>query len=49
MLPSTHFNRTNPDEETKGRIIGKDGRNIRIFEKFLVVMSMDDSPDEVKL
>lgn len=39
-----------PDEETKGRIIGKDGRNIRIFEKVTGVdVSMDDGPDEVKL
>lgn len=39
-----------PDEETKGRIIGKDGRNIRIFEKISGCdVSMDDSPDEVKL
>lgn len=39
-----------PDEETKGRIIGKDGRNIRIFEKVTGVdVSMDDNPDEVKL
>lgn len=39
-----------PDEETKGRIIGKDGRNIRIFEKVSGCdVSMDDSPDEVKL
>lgn len=39
-----------PDEETKGRIIGKDGRNIRIFEKVSGCdVSMDESPDEVKL
>jgi ribonuclease Y len=39
-----------PDEETKGRIIGKDGRNIRIFEKISGCdVSMDDAPDEVKL
>lgn len=39
-----------PDEETKGRIIGKDGRNIRIFEKVSGCdVSMDDQPDEVKL
>ncbi|KKT46428.1 MAG: hypothetical protein UX12_C0006G0006 [Candidatus Collierbacteria bacterium GW2011_GWC1_45_47] len=39
-----------PDEETKGRIIGKDGRNIRIFEKISGCdVSMDESPDEVKL
>jgi len=39
-----------PDEETKGRIIGKDGRNIRIFEKVSGCdVSMDDAPDEVKL
>src|SRR3989339_122924 len=39
-----------PDEETKGRIIGKDGRNIRIFEKVSGCdVSMDDGPDEVKL
>jgi ribonuclease Y len=39
-----------PDEETKGRIIGKDGRNIRIFEKVSGCdVSMDEAPDEVKL
>lgn len=39
-----------PDEETKGRIIGKDGRNIRIFEKVSGCdVSMDESPDEVRL
>jgi ribonuclease Y len=39
-----------PDEETKGRIIGKDGRNIRIFEKVSGCdVSMDDAPDELKL
>jgi ribonucrease Y len=39
-----------PDEETKGRIIGKDGRNIRIFEKVTGVdVSMDEAPDEVRI
>jgi ribonuclease Y len=39
-----------PDEETKGRIIGKDGRNIRIFEKVSGCdVSMDEAPNEVKL
>lgn len=39
-----------PDEETKGRIIGKDGRNIRVFEKVSGCdVSMDEAPDEVKL
>lgn len=39
-----------PDEETKGRIIGKDGRNIRIFERVSGVdISMDETPGEVRL
>ncbi len=39
-----------PDEETKGRIIGKDGRNIRVFEKVSGVdISMDETPGEVRL
>lgn len=39
-----------PDEETKGRIIGKDGRNIRVFEKMSGVdISMDETPGEVRL
>jgi len=39
-----------PDEETKGRIIGKDGRNIRVFEKMSGVdISMDENPGEVRL
>lgn len=39
-----------PDEETKGRIIGKDGRNIRVFEKLSGVdISMDETPGEVRL
>lgn len=35
-----------PDEETKGRIIGKDGRNIRTFEK---VTGVDVDLDEEKV
>lgn len=39
-----------PDEDTKGRIIGKDGRNIRVFEKLSGVdISMDETPGEVRL
>lgn len=39
-----------PDEETKGRIIGRDGRNIRIFERVSGVdISMDETPGEVRL
>lgn len=39
-----------PDEETKGRIIGKDGRNIRVFEKVSGVdISMDETPGEIRL
>ncbi len=39
-----------PDEETKGRIIGKDGRNIRVFERLSGVdISMDETPGEVRL
>lgn len=39
-----------PDEETKGRIIGKDGRNIRVFEKLSGVdLSMDETPGEIRL
>lgn len=39
-----------PDEDTKGRIIGKDGRNIRVFEKLSGVdISMDETPGEIRL
>ncbi len=39
-----------PDEETKGRIIGKEGRNIRVFEKVSGVdISMDETPGEIRL
>ena len=39
-----------PDEETKGRIIGKEGRNIRVFEKVSgVAISMDETPGEIRL
>lgn len=41
---------TIPDEETKGRIIGKEGRNIRVFEKVSGVdISMDETPGEIRL
>jgi ribonuclease Y len=39
---------TIPNEEMKGRIIGKEGRNIRTFEQMLgVEVIVDDSPDTV--
>lgn len=37
-----------PSEELKGRIIGKEGRNIRAFEQMMgVEILIDDSPDTV--
>ena len=37
-----------PNEEMKGRIIGKEGRNIRTFEQMMgVEILIDDSPDTV--
>lgn len=39
-----------PDDEVKGRIIGKDGRNIKTFEKVTGVdIDMDETPGEVRL
>lgn len=39
-----------PNEETKSRIIGKEGRNIRAFEKVSGVdIVMDETPGEVKI
>lgn len=39
-----------PNEESKGRIIGKEGRNIRAFEQVTGVdMDMDETPGEVRL
>lgn len=39
-----------PDEEMKGRIIGKEGRNIKTFEQATGVdVEMDDSPDTLTL
>ncbi len=38
------------DEKVKGRVIGKDGRNIRTFEKFTGVdVIVDDSPNTIGL
>lgn len=38
------------DDEAKGRIIGKDGRNIRAFEKATGVdIDMDETPGEIRL
>jgi ribonuclease Y len=37
-----------PNEETKGKIIGKEGRNIRTFERITgVELIIDESPDEI--
>jgi len=39
-----------PDEEMKGRIIGKEGRNIRAFEQATGVdVEVDETPNEVRL
>lgn len=39
-----------PDEEMKGRIIGKEGRNIRVFERATGVdVDLDETPGEVRL
>lgn len=39
-----------PNEETKGKIIGKNGRNIHTFEKYTGVdVDLDTSPTEVRL
>ena len=39
-----------PNEESKGRIIGKEGRNIRAFEKITGVdIDLDETPGEVRL
>lgn len=39
-----------PDEEVKGRIIGKEGRNIRAFEQATGVdVDLDETPGEVRL
>lgn len=38
------------DDDAKGRIIGKDGRNIRTFEKVTGVdIDMDETPGEIRL
>lgn len=39
-----------PNEESKGRIIGKEGRNIRAFENITGVdLDLDETPGEVRL
>lgn len=39
-----------PNEDSKGRIIGKDGRNIRAFEKATGVdVDLDETPGEVRI
>lgn len=39
-----------PDEEMKGRIIGKEGRNIRAFERATGVdIDLDETPGEVRI
>lgn len=39
-----------PDDEVKGRIIGKDGRNIRAFEQATGIdIDLDDQPGQVRL
>ena len=39
-----------PDEDVKGRIIGKEGRNIRAFERATGVdVDLDETPGEVRL
>jgi len=39
-----------PDEEMKGRIIGREGRNIRAFENMTGVnVDLDDTPGEIRL
>jgi len=39
-----------PDESMKGRIIGKEGRNIKAFEKAAGVdVLLDDTPDAIKI
>ena len=39
-----------PDDEIKGRIIGKEGRNIKVFEELTGVnLDMDDSSSEVRV